>query len=264
MAKENIPNNNSAVGDSSNNPPADLSYKSQNIISSKSRKKKDAKFATDKPSTADHILHRLHLDKISHQKLIILAVAVIVVLGSGIAFGIGILIDRANNQSTDETTASNSSDSDDDEDDQDDSDSILTDEQNTSFDQMMVSIENLKNEQVAAAKTEANATSDSNKKAEAFTKRINQMLEQSAAEVAGKLIEEGDAYFANNPAGKLAMYTGINYEYLAYEGSLFPYYEKIMQLAKQLGDDKTISEWQSRYDEAKSLRDNYQAAGEEE
>ncbi|MBR0460924.1 hypothetical protein IJI91_03000 [Candidatus Saccharibacteria bacterium] len=263
MAKENISNNNSAVGDSSNNPPADLSYKSQNIVSSKSHKKKSAEFAKDKPSTADHILHRLHLDKISHQKLIIIAVAVIVVFGSGIAFGIGILIDRVNNQSTDEIATGGSGSDNYDQDDYTTS-SKMTDEQDTSFDEMIADIENLKNEQITAAEAEADATNDSNKKAEAFYKRINQMLEQGAAQVAGRLIEEGDAYFANDPAGLLAMYKGINYEYLAYEGSLLPYYEKIMQLAKQLGDDKTISEWQGRYNEAKTLHDNYQAAGEEE
>ena len=135
------------------------------------------------------------------------------------------------------------------------------------FDDMVDYISNLKDKQIAEAKAEADATDDVNKKAEAFYKRINNMLEQEQADVAGALMTAGEDYFKNLgiTAGVLAVYTGIDYDKMTSDPYVYHYYQKIMDLANELGDEQVQAEWQDRYNAAKTRYDEYnEAAGEDE
>lgn len=145
-------------------------------------------------------------------------------------------------------------------DDGSDSGQGVSDEQ--AFDEMMEQTRNLKKEQIDAAKAEADATSDTGEKAEAFSKRINNMIHDEEADVVGALMVAGEEYFSdsNNTAGTLAMYTAVDYNNLTSDPYVFHYYDKIMKLAEEVGDDEVKAEWQSRYDEAKADYDEYMAA----
>lgn len=191
----------------------------------------------------------LGVKKNTNRGLLAIIVGIIVVVIVGVCVALVVVLNNNGGQSDD----GNSEQTD------------VSDEQ--AFDAMMEQINNLKKEQIDAAKAEADATSDTSKKADAFSKRINNMIHDEEADVVGALMVAGEEYFdnQNNPAGTLAMYTAVDYDMLTSEPYVFLYYDKIMKLAEEVGDNEVKAEWQSRYDEAKANFDEYNAAfGEED
>lgn len=187
-------------------------------------------------------------------KALAVVFAIIVIIGVGVVAGIII----NSNQGKTETEQSEEVDED---------DYILSEEEEgEAFDEMYDYIKKTESEQIAEAKAEADATNDNNKKAEAFSRRINEMLEMGDPDIAQVILEAGDEYFneSNNPEAALALYIAIDYDELVFDTSAYYYYQTIMDLANEVGDEQVKSEWQARYDKAKAEFDEYNSASGEE
>lgn len=224
---------------------AGLGYKSQNIINTKSHKSPDASFARPKKRCKELQEHWRDMEPKRKRTILVNAALVLLILLLGSWIALTIVYMNSSKQTTTDTTASEGGEG--------------TSEDASIFDSMVEAQDAERSNQTAAAKAEADATNDTNQKAEAFSKRINSSLEQGDISVVGTLIDEGDAYFMglNDPTGALAMYTGIDYDRLSIIGSLLPYYQRIMDLANEVGDNATKEAWQARYDEAKAEMENY-------
>lgn len=244
MATENIENNNSAVGNSSSNPsttPADLSYKSQNIIGSKSRKKKDAEFAADKLKLSARLKDRF--DKLHLKKVDLILIIGITILVIGIIIGAIILINHNSNQPTEDVTPT------------EDETTISHEEENE--------IEETENDDATiAARAEARAALENNPNdyvaaGDAYSRRINEITGSRTSGnerngVADALIDDAEEFFAeiNSLPSLLAMYTSINYNDISEEPDTYWYYKRIIELANELNDRAVIEQWQPIYDKA--------------
>ncbi len=253
MATENTSNNNSAVGSSSDNPPADLSYKSQNIIGSKSRKKKDAEFAKDKPSLTERFKNKLQ--ETDTKKLNIILVAIILVVGIGT--GVGIIIINNNNNNSPDTTE---------EAEEDDSDvaSALSEQQTADLESEGTAIDQDMQNQFNSARDEADRILNSNPEnfenaADVFAKKINQALAKEDVYTADYLIGEADDYFSSKNQKKvaLAIYTKVNYDPFI-NVDKYRYYKRIIELADELGDSATKAKYEPLYNDAKAVYDEFE------
>lgn len=207
----------------------------------------DNEISTNSSGKNNQQQNKTMLEKVNAKELGVILGLVIVI---GICVAIIIVINNNNGQ-----------------DDNSDLSQTVEDERAEAMDEILESVKDLKEEQIASAKEEADATDNIEEKANAFTKRINDMYEKEELDVAGALLAAGESYFEemNEPAGILDIYTGIDYDAMMADTYVYLYYQKIMDLAEETGNDKVKAEWQSRYDEAKAVFDEYMSAsgGEE-
>lgn len=256
MAKENIENNNS-VGKDSSNPPADLSYKSENIVGSKSRTKRDAEFAETKLSPSEKLSQNTKTlaDKIKstdtkkvNKGLIIFIAIIAIACIVGIIFLIVSNNDFSEEGETDET-------------------GLIE--------------ENEGKDEIAAARAEAEAALKNNPNdctgaAKGYVDRINASFVGSGEDdgdgggMAEILINDAEEYFTNvnsSTCSLLAVYKGINYSDLTEEPDVYWYYERILQLADELGDTETRAKYEPLYnalaDEVNSNKEDDNDAYEE-
>lgn len=256
MAKENIENNN-PVGQDSSNPPADLSYKSENIVGSKSRTKKSAEFAETKLSPSEKLSQNTKAlaDKIKstdtkkvNKGLIIFIAIIAIACIVGIIFLIVSNNDFSEEGETDET-------------------GLIE--------------ENEGKDEIAAARAEAEAALKNNPNdctgaAKGYVDRINASFVGSGEDdgdgggMAEILINDAEEYFTNvnsSTCSLLAVYKGINYSDLTEEPDVYWYYGRILQLADELGDTETRAKYEPLYnalaDEVNSNKEDDNDAYEE-
>lgn len=250
MATENnnTENNNSAVDKDSSS--ADLSYKSQNILSSKSRKKKDAEFAKDQPSFSDRIKGSYNkLQQTNTKKLNLILIAVIALVGIGSTIGTITLINQNNPEAAEEAEEENII--------MDDVDRAnlgveITDEEANAGESEIEAV--MQQTQSEAETILADSSKPEEEAGKVFANRINQYLSNGDVDSAADIWATGYEYFTdrNLLRAELAMYTNMESKYYSMiEPGEIWFYERILEIADSLGDNSTREKYQSAYENAK-------------
>lgn len=229
--------NNNKVDNNSNDAPSDLSYKSENIVGSKSRTRKNAEFGETKLSASEKADQRARavsnkLKSIDRKKVNLTLVAIIILLAIGCTIGVIALVANNNNPS--------------------DIEEVETDE-------VALAEENEGKDEITAARAEAEEALAKNPNdcagaAKGYVERINDSFAPPENNgVAEALIDDAEEYFANvNPStcSLLAVYTGIDYDMLDGLPGLQHYFKRIIVLADEIGDNDTKAKWEPIYEAA--------------